>query len=39
MGYIDIGPVMTIDEWPQAAREQQAALVRDCVKSMTQLAE
>jgi hypothetical protein len=33
-GYLEIGPVMSPDEWLQAAREQQAALVRERLTSM-----
>jgi len=38
-GYLDIGPVMELDEWLQAAREQQAALVRESLTSMAQPAK
>lgn len=37
-GYLDIGPVMEPDEWLQAAREQQAALVQESLTSMAQSA-
>lgn len=38
-GYLDIGPVMSPDEWLQAAREQKAALIRGSVKGNTQPAQ
>lgn len=37
-GHLDIGPVMGLDEWLQAAREQQAALVQESLTSMAQSA-